>query len=93
MFSHEVETKGGRSAVVSKMIDDVKTLGCKSVTIQCDAENAMKDLRSEVIRRRIEDTQIRNTPKGDSRANGVIERGVQLEGQIRGIKIRTLELN
>ena len=48
----------------------------------------MVHLRNEVVRRREEESIPRFTPKGDSKANGVIEKGVQaLEGQIRVIKL------
>ena len=90
-FSHVVEAKGseaGQSLIVERLIDDIAVLGYKTVAIQCDREGSIRDLRNAMIRKRLEDTQMRDAPKGDSKAQGSIERGIQsVEGQIRAIKM------
>ena len=53
----------------------------------------MRDLRNEVLKRRPEETQYRNTPEGDSKANGLAERAVQsVQKQARILKL-ALERN
>ena len=49
VFSHVIDVKGGQSMVVNKLLEDIQSLGYKTVAIQCDAENAIKNLRSEMI--------------------------------------------
>ena len=69
---------------------DIDTLGCNDVVIRTDQEPAIKDLVAQIrINRAGNTTTIpEEAPQGDSKANGLAEKGVQdVAAQIRLLKL------
>ena len=90
IMTHVCSRKGAMEDWVCKRVaQEIDDLGYREVILQSDTEHSIKDVRRAIKENRVHSTQERNAPKGDSKANGSIERGVQsAEGQIRALKIQ-----
>ena len=88
--THVCSTKGATEDWVCKRVaQEIDDLGYKDVILQSDTEASIKDVRRAIKENRTHGTQERDAPKGDSKSNGSIERGVQsVEGQIRALKMQ-----
>ena len=90
-----VPRKGvGGGFIVKQFERDLRKFGHrKKVLIRTDGEHAIRDLAEKVADLRAPETVLEHTPKGDSRANGRVERAVQtIEKQVRVMKMSTEEL-
>ena len=63
------------------MLDDLEKLGYKEIILKCDGEPALKNVQSEVQRRRGPQTLVENSVPGDSKTNGAAERAVKAVGE------------
>ena len=85
--AHRVPKKGitDQSWVTTQVCEDMAVWGHSTVIFKTDQENAMQAIQAEVLKQRAPNrTILENSPKGDSKANGSVERGNQsLAGQIR----------
>ena len=78
LFAHHVPRKGMASEHgAEELIKDLSRLGHAKVILKSDQEPALVAIQKEVARRREKETILENSPKGDSKANGVAERAVQ----------------
>ena len=59
--------------------------------VKCDNENAMLDLRAEVIRRLPVGVLAVNSPVGESQSNGVVENGVKVYKGLLRVHLASLE--
>jgi hypothetical protein len=62
-----------------------------TLMVKCDNENAMLDLRKEVIRRRPTGVLAVNSPVGESQSNGVVENGVKVYKGLLRVHLASLE--
>ena len=64
------------------MVEDIAKLGYQEIILKCDGEPALKNVQSEVQRRRAAQTILENSVPGDSKANGAAERAVKAVGEL-----------
>ena len=86
---HVVAKKGRSGDLAINIIKDIEKLGhgTSKVIFKSDGENAIGDLMTEVKNRRKGVTLIEQSPRYESKSNGVAERGVRThEGQVRSMK-------
>ena len=78
LFAHHVPKKGLASTHGAREINkDLDQLGFEKTVLKSDGEAALKAIQAEVARTRTKDTILENSPVGDSKANGLIERAIQ----------------
>ena len=83
-FAHHVPRKGLVSAHgAGEMLKDLDRPGYGRVLLKCD-EPALVSVQKEVVRLRAKDTITENSPAGDSKANGVAQRGQVIRGANAG---------
>ena len=90
-----VPKKGAGGGYAVKQLDrNIKKFGNHGkVVLRSDGEVAIRDLLSRVSAMRASQTVMECTPKGDSRANGRVERAVQqVEKQTRVLKLAVEEV-
>ena len=76
--AHLVPRKGTKDQpwVAEQVANDFKIFGHSTAIFKSDQESSMKAIHAEIVRIRAPLTTIpEHSPKGDSKANGVIERG------------------
>ena len=91
LVAHVVPMKGASHEwVVKQTVKDLRRMGFHSkVLLKTDQEPALVDLMKEVAEERNADTVLEESPVGDSKGNGFIERGVQqVEEILRVHKLR-----
>ena len=85
--SHPVPQKGVHVHATSAMLADLDAFGYKRVILKSDQENALKALCREVKNGWSGEIVPENSPKGESRSNGEVERAVQeVQGLTRTVK-------
>ena len=73
--------------MITKVTEDIDSLGYDRVTFMTDKEVAMTALQARVKRRREKAVILQNAPKGDSQSNGLAEKAVRdIEEQVRTMR-------
>jgi hypothetical protein len=88
MHAFLVEKKGTVDfKIVKKIAQWIDALGYKRVVIKSDQEPSIRNLQEELRKECITEMVPENSPKGESKSNGLIENAIKsLEGMIRTIK-------
>ena len=82
VFANVVPRKGMIHEHGAKsMLEDLEKLGYQEIILKCDGEPALKNVQSEVQRRRAAQTILENSVPGDSKTNGAAERAVKAVGE------------
>ena len=63
--------------MVSKVVDDINSLGYDRITLKTDQEIAMTSLQAKVQRLRDRPVVLANSPKGDSQFDGRAEKALR----------------
>ena len=73
--------------IVPAVVKDIENLGHRDIVLKCDGENAIREPKEKIRRKRADGTLMENPPKGDSQANGFIEGATGIvKAQVRAMK-------
>ena len=93
IFAHscpgKTVTEGeGAEYIITKVVDNIDSLGHEQVVFQTDGESAMKALQAKVQWKRHKPVILMNPPRGESQSNGATEKAVQdFEGTFRAMRL------
>ena len=90
MSANVAPAKGVNGYAVQAAGREIDLAGLRRVVIKSDQEPALKDLLRVVKTERAEDIELQpeESPVGESKSNGEIERAIQtMQGQVRALKL------
>ena len=92
IFADAVEMKGrGLDGTVRRVVENLAKLGHKKVILRSDQEPAILDIINGVVETRQDPTIPQNSPVGESKSNGFVERAVRsAKDQLRILRLARL---
>ena len=87
IYAYAVPRKGVDDSLCRAIVEDLDTMGHKSVTLKGDQEPALNCLIEVIKAAWNGNASLENSPVGESESNGAVERAIQTwEGQVRTMK-------